>query len=199
MSTQISRFLSLVLRHDPARIGITLDSAGWTDVAALLAAAAAHGTAITREQLVEVVATSDKQRFALSPDGERIRANQGHSVEVELALAPATPPDVLYHGTVDRFLASIREQGLIKGARHHVHLSADLVTAEKVGGRRGRPVVLVVRAAEMVAAGHPFFVSLNGVWLTDHVPASFLDFPGEPARHTTTGGHAASTPRAVRR
>jgi putative RNA 2'-phosphotransferase len=191
MSTKTSKFLSLVLRHEPARIGITLDSAGWTDVDALLAASAAHGVHITRDELAQIVATSDKQRFALSPDGARIRANQGHSVEVELELAPAVPPAILYHGTVDRFLDSIRAQGLVKGERHHVHLSADLATAEKVGGRRGKPVVLTVRAADMVAAGHTFFVSANGVWLTDAVPAAFLEFPA--ARHTSGGGHAAGT------
>ena len=109
MSTRISKFLSLVLRHDPDRIGITLDEAGWTDVAALLEATAAHGVMITRDELVQIVATSDKQRFALSPDGARIRANQGHSVEVDLALASATPPAVLYHGTVGQFVGSIRE------------------------------------------------------------------------------------------
>ena len=194
MSTKISKFLSYVLRHDPAQIGITLDSAGWTDVAALLAASAAHGVSFTRDELTQVVATSDKQRFALSPDGARIRANQGHSVEVELELAPAVPPATLYHGTVDRFLDSIRAHGLIKGERHHVHLSADLATAQKVGGRRGKPVVLVVRAADMVAAGHAFFVSANGVWLTEAVPAAFVDFPLPAiARHTSGGGHAAGT------
>src|SRR3954462_9002597 len=104
MSTKTSKFLSLVLRHEPARIGITLDSAGWTDVDALLAASAAHGVSITRDELAQIVATSDKQRVALSPDGPRTRANQGPSVEVELELAPATPPAILYHGTVDRFL-----------------------------------------------------------------------------------------------
>jgi putative RNA 2'-phosphotransferase len=185
MSTRISKFLSLVLRHDPARIGISLDSAGWTDVAVLLEACAAHGVAFTRDQLAEVVATSDKQRFALSDDGTRIRANQGHSVEVELELAPAMPPAVLYHGTVERFLPSIREHGLIKGLRHHVHLSADLATAQNVGGRRGTPIVLTVRAAEMVAARYPFFVSQNGVWLTDYVPAEFLELPAPPARHAS--------------
>ena len=184
MSTKISKFLSLVLRHEPARIGIALDSAGWTDVDALLAAMAAHGTAITRDELVQIVATSDKQRFALSPDGARIRANQGHSVEVELELAPAVPPALLYHGTVDRFLASIKDKGLLKGERHHVHLSADIATADKVGGRRGKPVVLTVRAADMVGAGYPFFVSQNGVWLTDHVPPTFIRFPEEPARNS---------------
>ena len=185
MSTRISKFLSLVLRHDPARLGITLDSAGWTDVAALLEACVAHGVAFTRDQLVDVVATSDKQRFALSSDGTRIRANQGHSVEVELELAPATPPAVLYHGTIARFLPSIREHGLLKGLRHHVHLSADLATAKHVGGRRGKPVVLTVRAADMVAARHAFFVSQNGVWLTEHVPAEYLELPPEEPTHAS--------------
>jgi len=185
MSTRISKFLSLVLRHDPDRIGITLDEAGWTDVAALLEATAAHGVMLTRNERAQIVATSDKQRFALSPDGARIRANQGHSVEVDLALAPATPPAVLYHGTVGQVVGSIREQGLIKGARHHVHLSADTVTATKVGGRRGKPVILAVRAADMVAAGHTFFRSENGVWLVEHVPAQFIDFP---ANHSAGGG-----------
>lgn len=115
MSTQISKFLSLVLRHEPARVGITLDSAGWTDVDALIAACAAHGVAFDRGELAAIVATSDKKRFALSADGTRIRANQGHSVEVDLALASVTPPDVLYHGTVERFLASIRARGLVRG------------------------------------------------------------------------------------
>jgi uncharacterized protein (TIGR02452 family) len=188
MSKHLSKFLSLVLRHEPQRIGITLDSAGWTDVAELLAAAAVHGTPLTRDELAEIVATSDKQRFALSADGTRIRANQGHSVEVELELAPATPPTLLYHGTVDRFLDGIRAKGLIKGERHHVHLSADLETAQKVGGRRGRYVILVVRAAEMAAAGHPFYVSQNGVWLTDHVPCEFIDFPEKENPHASGNG-----------
>ena len=172
-----SKFLSLVLRHEPARIGITLDDAGWTDIAALLVACAAHGVAITRAELDVIVAESDKQRFALSPDGTRIRANQGHSVDVELQLPVATPPATVYHGTIADAITSIRAQGLIKGARHHVHLSAELETAKKVGGRRGKPVILVVRASDMVTAGHVFYLSANGVWLTDHVPASFIEFP----------------------
>jgi putative RNA 2'-phosphotransferase len=175
VSVRISKFLSLVLRHEPERIGIVLDESGWTDVEALLAAAAAHGVAITRDDLAQIVASSDKQRFALSPDGARIRANQGHSVDVDLGLAPATPPDRLYHGTVDRFVESIRARGLLKGERHHVHLSADLDTAKRVGGRRGAPVVLVVRAAEMAATGHAFFRSENGVWLVEHVPPAFIE------------------------
>jgi len=177
VSVRISKFLSLVLRHEPERIGIALDEAGWTDIDALLAAAAAHGMVITRAQLAEVVATSDKQRFALSPDGARIRANQGHSVDVDLALAPQSPPARLYHGTVDKFVDSIRERGLVRGERHHVHLSADEATAKKVGERRGAPVVLVVRADDMARAGHVFYCSDNGVWLVEHVPAQFIEGP----------------------
>jgi uncharacterized protein (TIGR02452 family) len=170
-----STFLSLVLRHEPARIGIELDAAGWTDIAALLEALRAHGVDLTRAQLDELVASSDKQRFAISDDGRRIRANQGHSVQVELALPAAVPPAVLYHGTIDANLPGIRARGLVKGERHHVHLSADLETAKKVGGRRGAPVVLAVKAGEMGAAGHTFFCSANGVWLVDHVPPAFLE------------------------
>ncbi|MFT3699057.1 MAG: RNA 2'-phosphotransferase [Kofleriaceae bacterium] len=174
---QKSKFLSLVLRHEPERIGITLDPSGWTPVDALLAAFANHGQPLTRAELDELVATSDKKRFALSDDGTMIRANQGHSVEVDLDLPPATPPSRLFHGTVAQFLPSIQGKGLIKGERHHVHLSADLDTAKKVGGRRGKPEILIVHADDMVAAGHTFFVSDNGVWLTDHVPAEFIEFP----------------------
>jgi putative RNA 2'-phosphotransferase len=175
VSVRISKLLSLVLRHEPERIGIVLDEHGWTDVDALLAACGAHGAAITRAELEEVVATSDKQRFALSEDRARIRANQGHSVDVDLDLEPAAPPARLYHGTIDRFVASIRKQGLVRGERHHVHLSADVETAIKVGGRRGKPVVLTVRADEMT--DHTFFRSANGVWLVDHVPPELIDFP----------------------
>lgn len=174
---KISKLLSLVLRHDPGHLGLTLDEAGWTDVEALLRACAARGVPLSRAALEELVATSDKQRFALSPDGRRIRANQGHSVTVDLGLRPEAPPPRLYHGTVERFLDSIRAEGLRKGARHHVHLSADLDTARRVGGRRGSPLVLVVRAGEMAAAGHAFFRSDNGVWLTEHVPPAYLELP----------------------
>ncbi|MEO7729976.1 MAG: RNA 2'-phosphotransferase [Kofleriaceae bacterium] len=170
-----SRFLSLVLRHEPWRIGITLDAAGWTDVDALLAACAAHGVAITRGQLAELVAHSDKQRFALSADGERIRANQGHSVQVELGLVAQPPPVRLYHGTVHAALGAIRVTGLERRARHHVHLSAERETATKVGARRGAPVILTIRADEMAAAGHAFYRSDNGVWLTDQVPPAYID------------------------
>lgn len=172
-----SKFLSLVLRHQPEKIGITLDSAGWVGVSELLEAMGRHGSPLTADELRHVVETSDKKRFAFSDDGLRIRASQGHSVEVELGYEPATPPDVLYHGTVERFLASIRARGLDKGRRHHVHLSRDVETAKKVGDRRGRAVVLTVDAAGMAREGLVFYVSANGVWLTGHVPARFIAIP----------------------
>jgi putative RNA 2'-phosphotransferase len=174
---RISKFLSLVLRHQPEVIGIELDDAGWVDVSTLLQATSAHRQQLSRAELEEVVATSDKQRFAFSEDGLRIRASQGHSVDVDLGYSPAEPPAELYHGTVDKFIASIRLSGLVKGQRHHVHLSADVETATKVGKRRGNPVLLVVRSREMQAAKIPFFLSANGVWLTEHVAPQFIQFP----------------------
>jgi putative RNA 2'-phosphotransferase len=127
--------------------------------------------------IIEVVATSDKQRFALSPDERSIRANQGHSTEVDLALAPLEPPELLYHGTVERFLDSIRREGLVRGKRQHVHLSPDRETAARVGARRGMPVILVVETARLHRAGHSFLRSEDGVWLTDAVPPEYLQFP----------------------
>ena len=172
-----SKFLSKVLRHAPESVGLRLDEAGWVDVDELLAAAGRAGVALDRPTLERVVAENDKQRFALSPDGVRIRASQGHSVTVELGLEPVVPPDVLFHGTADRNLDSIRAQGLVPGRRTHVHLSADEATAVNVGRRHGRPVVLRVRAGEMHRAGHPFYRSDNGVWLTGAVPPAHIDFP----------------------
>lgn len=180
---QASKFLSLLLRHEPERIGIELDAAGWTDVDKLLDALHAHGVELTRAELDDIVASSDKQRFALSADGTKIRANQGHSVQVELGLPTLAPPDVLYHGTVDAALSGIRAQGLVKGQRHHVHLSADIETAKKVGGRRGKPVVLAIKAGEMHRAGHAFYRSENGVWLVDHVPVQFIELE-DTVQHT---------------
>lgn len=174
-STRASKFLALVLRHQPELVGVELDDAGWTDVEALLTACASRGVRLTHDELRAVVAGSDKQRFALSVDGRRIRANQGHSVTVELGLPDAVPPARLYHGTYPGAVASIRTQGLLKGQRHAVHLAADTMTASKVGMRRGAPVLLIVRADEMVAAGHRFQVSPNGVWLTEHVPPAFIE------------------------
>jgi putative RNA 2'-phosphotransferase len=175
---QTSKFLSYVLRHRPDSIGITLDENGWVEVDALLDAARRNGKAISRRQLEEIVATNDKQRFAFSDDGRQIRASQGHSVSVDLDLESIQPPELLYHGTVERFLDSIRTKGLVRGSRHHVHLSPDEATARKVGCRRGKPVILIVEAGCMYAAGHKFYLSANNVWLTDHVPPEYLQDPG---------------------
>lgn len=169
-----SRFLSKHLRHAPAEIGLTLQPGGWVPVDDLLAACQRAGVRLTRELLVEVVASNDKQRFALDDTGERIRANQGHSVEVDLQLEPATPPPVLYHGTAESEVDVILDKGVQKMSRHHVHLSPDVPTAIKVGRRHGKPVVLQVDAAAMHAAGLPFYCSANGVWLVDEVPPQYL-------------------------
>ena len=174
-TVRMSKFLSKHLRHQPDRLGLTLDEAGWVDVDTLIAAAAAHGFPFTRDELDHVVAGDDKRRFAV--EGTRIRASQGHSVAVDLGLPPATPPPYLYHGTVARHLDAIRAQGLRPINRHDVHLSPDRETATRVGARRGRPVVLAVDAAAMHREGHIFHVSANGVWLTKAVPPRYLRFP----------------------
>jgi putative RNA 2'-phosphotransferase len=174
---QKSKFLSLVLRHEPQRAGVTLDAAGWVAVDELLEGCRRAGSPLTREELDEMVRTSDKQRFALSEDGLRIRANQGHSVEVDLGNEPATPPEELYHGTAANYLAPIRRDGLHKRERHHVHLSETLETATAVGRRHGKVVVLHVRAGDMHRRGLAFFKTPNGVWLTDHVGPEFLVVP----------------------
>ncbi|WP_354642836.1 RNA 2'-phosphotransferase [Kitasatospora camelliae] len=173
-TVKVSKMLARILRHDPGRIGIVLDGAGWVPVDTLLGALAAKGNPLTRAELDHVVATNNKRRFAYSGDGSSIRASQGHTVEVDLGLPPATPPAVLYHGTTGRVLGAIFDEGLRPMARRDVHLSADTETAVRVGSRHGRPVVLVVDAAAMAAAGHEFRVSANGVWLTSDVPARFL-------------------------
>jgi putative RNA 2'-phosphotransferase len=172
--TAASKFLSYVLRHQPEAVGIALDAGGWVPVDMLLDACARHGRQLSRADLDEVVATNPKQRFALSEDGRRIRANQGHSTAVDLGYEPAEPPAVLFHGTVARLLPSIRAEGLQRMQRHHVHLSPDEATARAVGARRGKPVILRIDARSMREAGHLFFHTPNGVWLTDTVPASFI-------------------------
>ena len=171
---KISKYLSKHLRHQPERLGLRLAPGGWVDVELLLASCRKSNFPITRAELDEVVANSDKKRFSFDATHKLIRANQGHSVEIDLELRPTRPPGVLYHGTVARNLALIMEHGLSKMGRHHVHLSTDIGTAIKVGGRRGRPVVIQVDAEAMVKAGHQFFVSDNGVWLVDHAPKEFL-------------------------
>lgn len=172
-----SRFLSLVLRHKPETIDLVLDDEGWAEVDHLLAQLKKHGREVSMDLLLRVVRQNDKQRFALNADETRIRASQGHSIDVVLGLEAVQPPDRLYHGTAMRFLDSIREQGLIRGQRQYVHLSHERETAVKVGKRHGKPAVLVVASAEMHGRGHPFFLSANGVWLCEHVPAAFIDFP----------------------
>lgn len=172
-----SKFLSLVLRHEPERVGLKLGEAGWVGVDVLLQAVNANGVALTLEQLQHIVATSDKKRYAFSEDGQRIRASQGHSVEVDLQYPPQTPPEILYHGTATRFLDGIRQDGLQRMERHDVHLSAETKVTLQVGGRHGRPALLTIRAGEMHRAGFVFRCSANGVWLVDHVPPQFIEFP----------------------
>lgn len=174
-----SKFLSLILRHRPDEIGLVLDENGWADVDELIRLANRKGSNISRGCLEAVVSENDKKRFTLSEDGRRIRANQGHSINVELGLSPSVPPQFLYHGTATRFLESIRVQGIHSGDRQHVHLSPDFATAITVGARHGKPVVLTILAGDMAQSGQLFFLSENGVWLTNQVPVEFIQFPPE--------------------
>src|SRR5262245_26801062 len=171
---RISKFLSRHLRHAPEDLGLALHPGGWVAVADLLAGCAKAGLPLTRDELREVVVNNDKQRFSFDEAGERIRANQGHSTEVDLQLDPRTPPDVLYHGTATAALETILAEGLKRMARHHVHLSTAVPTAVKVGSRHGWPVVLAVDAAAMHRDGAVFYRSANGVWLVEEVPARYL-------------------------
>ncbi|AGC75778.1 putative RNA 2'-phosphotransferase [Nonlabens dokdonensis] len=172
----ISRFLSLVLRHDPSKIGITLDNQGWIAVDTLLTQLKEHDKEISFDTLKNVVETNDKQRFAFNEDQTKIRANQGHSITVDLKYRPLEPPELLYHGTVAKFVDGIKEKGLLKMNRHHVHLSESLETAIKVGARRGKPIILTVQATAMYKAGYQFYKSENQVWLTDVVPTNYIEF-----------------------
>jgi putative RNA 2'-phosphotransferase len=179
--THVSKFLSKHLRHQPEALGLTLQPGGWVGVDELLAACARKQVRLTRQQLGELVATSDKQRFAFDDTGTRIRANQGHSTPVDLQLEPQAPPARLFHGTAAKNVDSILADGIQRVARHHVHLSLDVATAHKVGSRRGRPVILEIDACAMHAAGHVFYCSANGVWLVDEVPARFLQLASPQA------------------
>jgi putative RNA 2'-phosphotransferase len=174
---RISKFLSRVLRHRPDSIGLLLDEGGYAKVDDLLAAANRSGMPLDMVVLRKVVEENEKQRFAFSDDGLRIRASQGHSISVDLGLVAVEPPELLYHGTAVRFLKSIRRDGLLRGKRHHVHLSPDIETALKVGSRHGPPVVLAIDAGRMQKDGFSFYRSTNGVWLTDHVPVRYIEFP----------------------
>jgi putative RNA 2'-phosphotransferase len=172
--TKTSKFLSLVLRHNPGKIGIELDANGWTSVSTLLVNMKSKGFDLTKDDLIRLVDNNGKKRFAFDDTYTRIRASQGHSVKVDLGYTKESPPDILYHGTVAKNLASIFEKGLSKMNRHHVHLSQDIPTAQKVGMRYGKPVILKIEAKRMAVQGYDFFLSDNGVWLTEFVPPEFL-------------------------
>ena len=171
---KISKYLSKHLRHQPERLGLELAPGGWVDVEELLAACRRHEFPVTPAELEEVVAKNDKKRFSFDETKTKIRANQGHSIEVDLQLEPRTPPDILYHGTGEGNVGAIERNGLLKMSRHHVHLSADISTAKAVGMRKGRPVIFEVNAAEMYRDGWVFYRSENGVWLTEEVPPKYL-------------------------
>jgi putative RNA 2'-phosphotransferase len=174
----VSKRLSYHLRHAPEEVGLELGPGGWVSVGGLLASLAHNGFPVSREELEEVVATSDKQRYSLNAAKTQIRANQGHTIPVDLQLEPATPPDLLYHGTATDTVETILQKGLSRMARHHVHLSPTVATARSVGARHGQPVVLAIDAAAMSRDGIVFYCSANGVWLVDHVPAQYLRVVG---------------------
>ncbi len=171
---KISKFLSLVLRHRPETIDLQLDDQGWAKVEELLKKMANHGKEISFERLQHIVITNDKQRYIFNENHTKIRANQGHSININLNLEAQQPPEILYHGTATKNLDSIMEQGLVKGNRQYVHLSADKTTALKVGQRHGKPIILLVRSGKMHQDGIAFFLSENKVWLTDYVPPEYL-------------------------
>jgi putative RNA 2'-phosphotransferase len=174
--TKLSKTMSYILRHHPESAGLTCDSAGWVNVQDLLRGLRSQGHQVKRSDIEQVVQGNDKKRFTLSENGQRIRAAQGHSFKVDLGLEIQIPPDTLYHGTPRRSLDSIFEQGLKPMKRHAVHLSPDTETASAVGARRGKFVVLKIDTGQMHKDGHVFTRSENGVWLTDHVPSSYISF-----------------------
>lgn len=175
---RISKFLSYVLRHQPELIDLELDKNGWANTEELIQKSITKNHRLTLEILKDIVATNDKKRFSFNEDQSKIRANQGHSLQhIDLEMQTQEPPAILYHGTVAKFLESIQELGLVKGTRQHVHLSLDIETAKKVGSRRGIPVILKINAKQMHIDEYEFYLSANGVWLTDHVPAKYIIFP----------------------
>jgi putative RNA 2'-phosphotransferase len=172
--TQLSKFMSLVLRHQPEVAGITLDEEGWASVEALLESMQRRGMPVDLDRLRHVVASSDKQRYAFNEEGNKIRANQGHSIPVDLGLEPIAPLPLLYHGSAEEFLSRIRKEGLQRKSRQWVHLSEDPETALRVGKRHGKPLVLQVNSQKMYQDGYPFYRSVNGIWLTERVPPEYL-------------------------
>ena len=174
---QISKFLSLILRHNPDKINLELDKNGWALIDELISKSAKKRTFFSLEELEDVVETNDKKRFSFNPDKTKIRANQGHSIKnIDLELKAIEPPEYLYHGTVGKFRQDIEQKGLLKMSRQHVHLSQDVITARRVGSRRGVPIILTIRAKHMYLKGYEFFKSENGVWLIDKVPSEFIEF-----------------------
>ena len=174
---RVSKFLSLVLRHKPELIGLSVEHGGWVEVDELLSRARQAGVALDRELLEPVVKQNNKQRFSFSDDGLRIRAQYGHSIPVDLGITPLAPPEILFHGTAIRFLGAIKRRGLVSRKRNYVHLSSDQETAIMVGRRHGRPTLLTVGAGRMYERGFQFFCSAEGVWLTEKVPVEHLIFP----------------------
>lgn len=172
---RISRFLSLVLRHRPEVIGLTLDDNGWADVQSLIEKSNTANVPLNMELLKDLVDNNSKKRFAFNEHFNKIRASQGHSIEVDLGLKGQIPPSVLYHGTGSKSVPSILEKGLLKGKRQHVHLSADIETAKNVGQRHGKPFIFEVLAEQMYKDNYTFLLSDNGVWLTDKVPREYLN------------------------
>ena len=170
----ISKFMSLVLRHQPQEIGLILDENGWADVIELIQKSAKKGVRFSMVDLEIVVETNDKKRFAFNEYRTRIRANQGHSIEIDLALKPIVPPEFLYHGTAEKSLNAIFENGIQKMNRQHVHLSQDKETALKVGSRHGKPVILTILSEQMYQDGNLFYQSDNGVWLTDFIDLKYI-------------------------
>ncbi|MEL6277209.1 MAG: RNA 2'-phosphotransferase [Bacteroidota bacterium] len=174
---KLSKTLSYLLRHRPDKIGLQLDQEGWADIDALLLLLSKNGQEASFTQLQQVVTENDKQRFTLNVEQRKIRANQGHSIDIDLGLDKKVPPAILYHGTAQRFVPSIKRTGLDKRNRHHVHLSDNKATAQNVGSRHGKVVVLEIDTQCVIAAGYDFYQSDNGVWLVDAVPLEGISFP----------------------
>ncbi|QIE60866.1 RNA 2'-phosphotransferase [Rasiella rasia] len=172
--THISKFLSLVLRHKPETIGVQLDQNGWVDINELIEKSNKYGIKFNRETLNHIVATNSKKRFAINNKLDKIRASQGHSIEIELGYTSQKPPRTLFHGTSEKSVQSILKKGLKRQNRQHVHLSSDIETAKKVGQRHGKPYIFKVFAEQMFNDNLEFFISENGVWLTENVPEKYL-------------------------
>ena len=171
---KISKFIAYILRHNPSAVGMELDEHGWADVNALIAGVCKTGRFLNMQTLEEIVETDNKQRFSFNNDRTKIRANQGHSFEVDVEMKVCPPPDTLYHGTAEKYIESIRKNGILKKSRNYVHLSKDIETAKKVGSRHGKTVVLKIDTRQMYEDGYIFLLSANGVWQTEHVAFKYV-------------------------